>query len=185
MFTGIIEEKGRINKIIKGKVYKIHIESGLKNKPGDSIAIQGTCLTVTDVDKKGFTVEAMRQTKMITTLSEWQMGSYVNLEQALKLGDRLGGHILLGHVDEVGKLIRIKGNEYYFQVGTQNVKYLIPKGSIGIDGVSLTISSVSKNVFSVNLIPFTLKNTTLGALKPGSFANLEFDYLAKLFKGSN
>lgn len=180
MFTGIIEEKGRISKILKGKVQKIHIQSELENKKGDSISIQGTCLTVTETDKKGFFVEAMVQTKGITTLSDWQVGDYVNLERALKIGGRIGGHILLGHVDEIGKLIRIKGNEYFFQVNTKNSKYLIPKGSIGIDGVSLTINTISRNIFSVCLIPFTLNNTTLGNLKIGSFVNIEYDYLVKI-----
>ncbi|MBA7481468.1 hypothetical protein ES707_16940 [subsurface metagenome] len=87
---------------------------------------------------------------------------------------------LLGHVDEIGKLIRIKGNEYFFQVNTKNSKYLIPKGSIGIDGVSLTINTISRNIFSVCLIPFTLNNTTLGNLKIGSFVNIEYDYLVKI-----
>lgn len=182
MFTGIIEEKGKILKVLKGSVQKIYIESGLKNKKGDSIAIQGICLTVTDINKKGFFVEAMRQTKRVTTLSDWRVGDYINLERALKIGDRLGGHIMLGHIDEVGKLIRRKGNEYYFQVSHNKTKHLLPKGSIGIDGVSLTISNVSKNIFSVNLIPFTLKNTTLGNLKIGSFVNVEYDYLTKFLK---
>ncbi len=180
MFTGIIEEKGRISKILKGKVQKIHIQSELENKKGDSIAIQGTCLTVTETDKKGFFVEAMVQTKGITTLSDWRVGDYVNLERALKIGGRIGGHILLGHVDEIGKLIRIKGNEYFFRGNTKGSKYLIPKGSIGINGVSLTISTISKNIFSVCLIPFTLNNTTLGNLKIGSFVNIEYDYLVKI-----
>ncbi len=182
MFTGIIEEKGKIRRISKGKIETIFVESGLENKKGDSIAIQGICLTVTGVDKQGFSVEAVRQTRRITTLSDWQIGNHVNLERALRIGDRLGGHIMLGHVDEVGKLVRIRGNEYFFQRSVKNTKYIIPKGSVGIDGVSLTVSNVSKNVFSVNLVPFTLKNTTLGILKTGSFVNIELDYLLKYLK---
>jgi len=182
MFTGVIEEKGKIRKITKGKVQTIVVESTIENKKGDSISIQGICLTVVDVDKLGFSVEAMRQTKRITTLSDWQVGTYVNLERALRIGDRLGGHLMLGHIDEIGKLIRTKGNEYFFQRSTENTKYVIPKGSVGIDGVSLTVANVSKNIFSVNLIPFTLKNTTLGALKIGSFVNIELDYLLKCLK---
>jgi riboflavin synthase len=180
MFTGIIEEIGKISKISKGLIYTIHIASELKVKKGDSIAIQGTCLTVMDVDSKGFSVEVMKQTKGVTTLSEWHVGNQVNLERALKIGDRLGGHILSGHVDERAKVIRIRGNEYYFQIDPRNVHYLIPKGPIGIDGVSLTISSISQNTFSVSLIPYTLKSTTLSNLRKGSFVNVEYDYLAKI-----
>jgi riboflavin synthase len=139
----------------------------LQVKEGDSIAIQGACLTITDVNKTGFFVEVMKQTRGITTVSQWKVGEYVNLERALKMGERLGGHILLGHVDELGKFIRIRENEYYFHINTQNAKYLIPKGSIGVNGVSLTLATISKNIFSVSLIPYTLKKTTLGSLKIG------------------
>ena len=180
MFTGIIEEKARIYKVSIGRMHHITIHSGLEVKKGDSIAIQGICLTVTKVEKQGFSVEAMVQTRGITTLARYQVGDYVNLERSLKIGDRLGGHILLGHIDESGKLLRKKGNEYFFQSSSRNSKYLIPKGSIGIDGVSLTISTISKNIFSVSLIPHTLANTTLGSLKIGSLVNIEYDYLVKI-----
>ncbi len=180
MFTGIIEETGKIAKIASGQVQRINIQSKLENKIGDSICIQGICLTVMKVEKNGFWVESMRQTKEITTLDRWQIGDHVNLERAVRADGRLGGHILLGHVDGVGRLIRIKGNEYFFQTKNFHAQYLIPKGSIGIDGVSLTIGSISKNVFSVSLIPYTLKNTTLGRLRINSLVNIEYDYLAKI-----
>jgi len=180
MFTGIIEEKAKISKISTARLQKISIQSGFEVKKGDSIAIQGICFTVTEILKNGFSVEAMKQTKDITTLSGWHAGSYVNLERSLEFGDRLGGHLLLGHIDELGKLIRVKGNEHFFQIRSENTKHLIPKGSIGIDGVSLTIHSISKNIFSVSLIPYTLKNTTLGNLRLGSFVNIEYDYIAKI-----
>ncbi len=182
MFTGIIEEKGRILSIKKGKICRIDIHSSLKNKIGDSIAVQGICLTINEILDNGFSVEAMEQTKGITTLSEWKPGDFVNLERALEIGGRIGGHIVLGHIDEVGKLIRIKGNEYYFQVSMANKKYLIPKGSIAIDGVSLTIGNISQNIFSVFLIPYTISNTTLAMLKIGDKANIEYDYLIKILK---
>ncbi len=180
MFTGIIEEKAKIRTISKGAVQRIVVASHLETKEGDSIALQGVCLTVTETLKDGFVIEAMRQTKRITTIPDWHAGRYVNCERALKLGDRIGGHILLGHIDEVGKMIRRQQNAYFFQISTQNAHYLIDKGSIGIDGVSLTISSISRNVFSVSLIPHTLETTTLGGLKPGSFVNIEYDYLVKI-----
>jgi riboflavin synthase len=183
MFTGIIEDVGAITKITKGRTQRIDIASELANNRGDSVAVQGICLTVADIHSHGFSVEAMKQTKRITTLPEWKTGTKVNLERALQLGGRIGGHIMLGHVDEIAKLIRIKGNEYYFQISPQNRKYLVSKGSIGIDGVSLTLSSVSDNIFSTNLIPYTLSHTSLGRLRTGEFVNVEFDYLAKITLG--
>lgn len=184
MFTGIIEEKGKILKVIKGSIQKIDIQSALENKIGDSIAIQGICLTITNVFKNGFTVDVMEQTKGKTNLDKWKVGDSVNLERALKLTDRIGGHIVLGHIDEVGRLIRINANEYYFQISKINKKYLISRGSIAIDGVSLTIGNISQNIFSVFLVPHTLQNTTLGNLKNGSFVNIEYDYLVKILSKS-
>ena len=182
MFTGIIEEKGRILSISKSRVQKISIKSGLEVHEGDSIAIQGICLTITALHKEGFVVDVMRQTRGVTTLTEWRSGEYVNLERALGLGDRLGGHIMLGHVDEVGKLVSTKSNSYFFEASAKNVQYIVPKGSIGVNGVSLTISSIANNVFSVSLIPYTLTQTTLGGLRAGARVNIEYDYLAKLLK---
>jgi riboflavin synthase len=182
MFTGIIEERGKILKIVRGRTRRITIQSALENKTGDSVAINGICLTVTGIIKGGFTVEAMVQTKVSTTLERWQTGDRVNLERALRLGDRLGGHMVLGHVDETAKLVRIAGNEYYFQAGAKYQKYLITRGSICVDGISLTIGKLSRNVFSVSLIPHTLENTTLPYLRTGAFVNVEYDYLAKINK---
>jgi riboflavin synthase len=183
MFTGIIEEKGKITSISKSKVQKINIRSGLEVGQGDSVAIQGICLTVTDVTKTGFVVDVIRQTRGVTTLSEWRAGNHVNLERALRIGDRLGGHMILGHVDEVGKMTKRKANEYFFTINPKNARYLVPKGSVSIDGISLTIASISKSIFSVSLIPHTLRQTTFGALHTGSRVNIEYDYLAKLLMG--
>jgi riboflavin synthase len=182
MFTGIIEETGKIVSVSRDRVQKIVIESGLEVHRGDSIAVQGICLTVTEIKKNLFTVDAMRQTRGVTTLSDWCAGNVVNLERALRIGDRLGGHIMLGHIDETGKLVRIKANEYSFQIKKENIDYVVPKGSIGIDGASLTIASINNNIFSVSLIPFTLNSTTLGKLRTGALVNIEYDYLAKLLK---
>lgn len=182
MFTGIIEEKGRIVSTSRSKVQKIAIKSGLEVHKGDSIAIQGICLTITDLTKNGFTVDVMRQTRGVTTLTEWRAGDHVNLERALRIGDRLGGHIMLGHIDEVGKLFRIKSNEYFFKINPRNSSYLVPKGSIGINGASLTIASIANDVFSVSLIPYTQKNTTLEELRAGTSVNIEYDYLVKLLQ---
>jgi len=180
MFTGIIEEKGKITGITKSGVLKIAIESKLESMPGDSIAINGVCLTVAAINDKGFTVEVVQQTKEMTTALGWRINAYVNLERAIALGTRLGGHILLGHVDETAKCVRIKGNEYFFKASRENQKYLIPKGSIGINGVSLTIKSITRDIFSVSLVPFTLEHTVLDTVKIGSLVNVEYDYFAKI-----
>jgi riboflavin synthase len=182
MFTGIIEEKGKIVSISKSRVQKIVIASGLEVKKGDSIAIQGICLTITGLAKKGFAVDVMRQTRGVTTMTEWRAGAHVNLERSLRIGDRLGGHIMLGHIDEVGKVVRVKSNEYFFKINPRNALYLVPKGSIGINGASLTIASIVNDVFSVSLIPYTQKNTTLEELRTGTSVNIEYDYLAKLLQ---
>jgi riboflavin synthase len=182
MFTGIIEEKGKIVSISRTRVQKITIESGLEVKEGDSVAVEGVCLTVTGISKNGFAVSVMRQTKGITTLARWHTGDEVNLERALRMDSRLGGHLMLGHVDEAGKLIRIRSNEYHFKIDPANRIYLVPKGSIGVNGVSLTIKSTVSEGFSVSLIPYTLQSTTLGRLREGTLVNIEYDYLAKLLR---
>ena len=182
MFTGIIEDKGKIVSISRTRVQKITIKSDLEVKRGDSVAIEGICLTVTETIKNGFAVGVMRQTRGATTLTQWRVGDEVNLERALRIDGRLGGHIMLGHVDEAGKLIRIRSNEYYFKMNPTNKCYVVPKGSIGINGVSLTIASIAGEVFSVSLIPFTLDSTTLGRLRVGALVNIEYDYLAKLLR---
>ena len=180
MFTGIIEEKGKIESITRSAVQRISIGSRLAVEPGESVAIQGICLTVTKVTKTGFSVDAMKQTMIKTTLPGWRSGDDVNLERSLRADSRLGGHIMLGHIDDVGKVVRIKTNEYFFEIDRAFSRYLVPRGSIGIDGASLTISSVSRNTFSVSLIPYTLKNTTFTGLRVGKRVNVEYDYLAKL-----
>ncbi|KPK73887.1 hypothetical protein AMJ87_00115 [candidate division WOR_3 bacterium SM23_60] len=182
MFTGIIEEKGKIVSISRAKIQKITIRSDLEVQKGDSIAIQGICFTITEMAKSGFTVDVMRQTRGVTTLNQWRVGDYVNLERSLRISDRLGGHIMLGHVDEAGKLVRIKSNEYFFRMKSGNRPYVVPKGSVGINGVSLTIASIANTVFSVSLIPHTLNNTTLGLLRTGVLVNIEYDYLVKVLR---
>ncbi len=149
-------------------------------EPGESVSIQGICLTVTRVSKTGFSVDAMKQTMTRTTVPGWRGGDHVNLERSLRADSRLGGHIMLGHIDDVGKVVRIKTNEYFFEIDPAFSRYLVPRGSIGIDGASLTISSVTKNMFSVSLIPYTLKHTTFTDLRVGKRVNVEYDYLARL-----
>jgi riboflavin synthase len=185
MFTGITESIGHVKRVVRRKTNQLFIDTVLTVKTGDSVSIQGVCLTVIRIEKKGFWVETMPQTKATTTLDHIIINDPVNVERALAMGDRIGGHILLGHIDEIGKFIRKKTNEFYFQYNGANFQYLVSKGSIAINGVSLTLGNISKRAFSVNLIPYTLSTTTLGGLKIGDLVNIEYDYLAKLLHGSD
>ncbi len=182
MFTGIIEEIGRIHSVSRSRVQRMTVESKLEVSTGDSIAIQGICLTVTDTTKTGFAIEVMKQTLGRTTLPTWRAGDYLNLERALRVDSRLGGHIILGHVDDVAQLRKIKSNEYFFEIDPDFSRYVIPRGSVGIDGASLTVSSIADHVLSVSLIPYTLENTTLGRLRPGARVNVEYDHLVKILR---
>lgn len=199
MFTGIIEETGRITRIdLAANGIKLVIEAQvvLENvKLGDSISVNGACQTVVWFDSKTFAVEVSSETLDVTTFKDYKPGKMVNLERALKLNDRLGGHIVSGHVDSEGELIDIKpdglSKVYSFKAPPEISKYLIHKGSICIDGVSLTVYNLRENdsVFSVAVIPHTFDNTTLLLLKCGDKVNLESDiigkYIEKLLKSSN
>lgn len=187
MFTGIIEELGTVQVIKKGgNSAKIAISAPLvvsDVKLGDSIAVNGICLTVTEFEKEKFTAEVMAETLAKTNLGDLLPGTKVNLERALRLSDRLGGHLVSGHVDGVGRIIRqtrediaiITEISYPQELG----KYLIVKGSVAIDGISLTVVSVTPAAFTVSLIPHTRGMTTLGLKKAGDKVNLEADVIAK------
>ncbi|MEW5819445.1 MAG: riboflavin synthase [Cyanobacteriota bacterium] len=199
MFTGIIEEIGKINKIepvtngIKLTVIANIVLQGLKL--GDSISINGACQTVISFSDSYFTVEVSPETLNVTTFKYLKLGDNVNLERALKLSDRLGGHLVNGHVDSVGELIDIKNDGFSkiisFKAPEEVAKYLVYKGSVCIDGISLTIADLKLNgkEFSVAVIPHTLQNTTLLSKKSGQKVNLEVDiiakYVEKLLKNSN
>jgi len=187
MFTGIIEELGKVKNISRqGKLILLTIEAdkvleGIKI--GDSIAVNGCCLTV--VKKQGNTLsfEMMPETARLTDLGELRISDRVNLERSLKLGDRLNGHFVLGHVDCLGT-IRSKGyqqDNLVFQIAyaREFEKCILPKGSVCLDGISLTIGGKRAGLFSVYIIPHTLKNTTLGFKGPSDKVNIEFDILAK------
>lgn len=188
MFTGIVEDLGEV-KGLKRKTkdvvftFKVGTINLKKVVLGDSISVNGTCLTVTSLGKKVFTVDASHETLAKTNLGKLEVGKKVNLERALKAGDKLGGHIVNGHVDGVGKVIsRTKKGESYefrFSVPKKLAKYIVEKGSIAIDGVSLTVNAVEANEFIVNIIPFTLKATTFGSLRKGSSVNIECDIVGK------
>lgn len=188
MFTGIVEDLGTVKKINrKPKDVEFTFEVGnIKLKDvvlGDSISVNGTCLTVISLGKKTFTVDASHETLAKTNLGKLKVGKRVNLERALKAGDKLGGHIVNGHVDGVGKVSsRAKKGESFefrFSVPRKLSKYIVEKGSVAIDGVSLTVNSVKGNEFAVNIIPFTQEATTFGSLRKGSIVNIECDIIGK------
>ncbi len=187
MFTGIIEEVGKIKgKRNKGEGLEILIE-GEKIfddlKVGDSISVNGVCLTVEKIENKKFSISISPQTKKQTNLGEIKIGEYVNLERALKIGDRIGGHFLTGHIDFKTKIKTLtKQGEFFLmklEVLEEYRKYLVKRGSIGVDGISLTIAEIENNNVLIYLIPYTIENTNLKYRKTGDFVNIEIDIFAK------
>ena len=187
MFTGIIEEVGKIKNISKkssGILLTISADKVLKDcNLGDSIAVNGICLTVTKFDNESFTVDVMNETVRKTTLYKLTQNSYVNLERAMLVNSRFGGHIVSGHIDGTGTISDIKkdGIAFIYKINTTKeiTKYIINKGSITIDGISLTVVSVSDTSFTVSIIPHTMTVTNLGKKKIGDMVNLENDCIAK------
>lgn len=186
MFTGIIETLGTI-KDVQHEGSNIHftIESNISKevKIDQSVAHDGVCLTVTACDAESHTVTAVAETLQKTNLGSWEVGKTVNLERAMKLGDRLDGHIVQGHVDTTGKCLERKEADgshlFHFEFPERFAALVIEKGSICINGVSLTAFNVGKNTFSVTIIPYTLEHTTFGDLQGNDTINLEFDILGK------
>jgi riboflavin synthase len=188
LFTGIVQSIGRLARITpRAGDLELEIEaSGLENgrlRVGDSVAVQGVCLTVIRPLPRGFAVDASRETLACTTLGRLAVGAAINLEPALRAGDALGGHLVSGHVDGVGRLAgnRADGrsSRLEFEIPPDLARYVASKGSICLDGVSLTVNEVDGVRFGVNLIPHTLAATTLGALQPGEPVNVEVDMLAR------
>jgi len=187
MFTGIIEELGNVIDLnIQDNSAKLSLTGStvLKNTNiGDSIAVNGVCLTITEMNNNSFTVDIMHETLEKTNLHELNKQSKVNLERALQLQTRLGGHIVSGHVDGTGSILSIKpigiASIYKISASIDITSLLIPKGSVAIDGISLTVIDVDKNFFTVSLIPHTFKNTTLGIKSTGNTVNLETDLIGK------
>jgi riboflavin synthase len=181
MFTGIIEEVGQIIKYDKDFI-EISCEEVLKDtKIGDSICVNGVCQTVISLNKNSFTARLSETTKNISTFSSSSIGDYVNLERALTLNTRLGGHIVSGHVEGIAKVIRVeKLSEFYnlyFEIPSNLVKYVIKKGSITINGISLTVAEIQDNIIMVSIIPHTFNNTNLR--NNPKYINVETDILAK------
>ena len=187
MFTGIIEEIGTVRSLQRRSGYQrttVDAQRMLEDiRIGDSITIDGACQTVVDFDANGFTVESVEETLRRTTLGGLRPGRRVNLERALKLGDRLGGHMVAGHVDGVGRVLRRKDgpDSVQFQVGmpAELSPYVAEKGSIAIDGISLTVTGASPRDFGVAVIPHTLETTTLSERRSGEPVNLEVDTVAR------
>ncbi|MBE0651297.1 MAG: riboflavin synthase [Bacteroidales bacterium] len=187
MFTGIIEETGSIRQISRGsKSVKLTIEASLvleDTRVGDSISTNGICLTVVEMDGRSFTVDVMAETLRRTSLNRLTTGSRVNLERALRLSDRLGGHLLSGHVDGLGVIREITTEDIARVINIDTtpdlLRYIVAKGSIAIDGISLTVVAVDERAFSVSIIPHTATVTTLLDKQPGDAVNLETDMIAK------
>ncbi|MDD7208918.1 MAG: riboflavin synthase [Lachnospiraceae bacterium] len=187
MFTGIIEEVGEIRTIKKGAnsaVITINAKTVLEDiHLGDSIALNGVCLTVVDIGRNSYSVDVMHETLRRTNLGELKSGSKVNLERAMAADGRFGGHIVAGHVDGTGKIRSMTkdDNAIWITVDTSKeiLKYIISKGSITIDGISLTVADVDDKSFSVSIIPHTGMHTTLLMKKPGDTVNLENDMVGK------
>ncbi len=186
MFTGLIEAVGRVERAVGrqgNRVFTIQAAFAEELKLGESVAVNGCCLTVTRADKHNFDVEAVAATLAATTLGQVQTGDEVNLERALQTGDRMGGHFVQGHVDEVGKVRRIERHSGYWtiaiQAGRRNSHLLVQKGSVCIDGVSLTVASVRPGEFAVNIIPHTWEKTNLKRRRPGDRVDIEYDLLVK------
>jgi riboflavin synthase len=187
MFTGLVEEKGVIAGLERGadslrlSFMAPTVREGLAI--GDSVSINGCCLTVVVMGPDGFAVDAVAETLRRTTIGALEPGDEVNLERALKLGDRLGGHIVQGHVDGTGIVsdVRQEGDSSVLRIGAASdlLRYTVEKGSITVDGVSLTVAGVMNDSFAVALIPHTMVATTLGPGSVGRMVNLEVDVLAK------
>ncbi|MCP4330792.1 MAG: riboflavin synthase [Alphaproteobacteria bacterium] len=188
MFTGIVTDVGCVRAVdgLGEGGLRLTIETGYETETvalGASISCSGVCLTVVDKGPDWFVVDASNETLARTTLGNWTAGSRVNLERALRLGDEMGGHIVSGHVDGVAAVVSIAPDgtscRYVFQVHTGLAKYIAEKGSVAIDGVSLTVNGVTADRFDTNVIPFTQEHTTLGTLTEGQPVNVEIDMLAR------
>jgi riboflavin synthase len=186
VFTGLIEDVGRVELVDSsddGARIRIVTTIAEEMAPGDSVAVSGVCLTATSTDGEGFEAETMNQTLSMTSLGGLEAGSRVNLELAMRALDRLGGHIVQGHVDGVAEVVSIEGDGFARRLrvalGPELIRYVVGKGSIALDGVSLTVADLGGSWAEVSLVPETLERTTLGEAKPGRKLNVECDVVAK------
>jgi riboflavin synthase len=188
MFTGIIQSVGRIVRLEpRGGDVRLHVDTtGLDLSDvqlGDSIAVSGVCLTAVTLEARGFAADVSNETLALTTLGKHKAGDPVNLEKALRLADRLGGHLVSGHVDGMGKVVSVtpdgRSQRWTFEVPAQLARYIASKGSICIDGTSLTVNEVNGHRFGVNLIPHTVEHTAFHARRAGDAVNIEVDVVAR------
>lgn len=183
MFTGLIEEVGAISRR-SGSELAVMAETVLEGLAlGDSVAINGACMTVADIRDNGFVVQVSPESFQRTTLGQLKPGDAVNLERAMRAGDRIGGHFVQGHVDGVGRVVSVQDQGEFslwrFQAPAEVARYLVPKGSVTIDGISLTVVEPNADTFGVAVIPSTIKKTTLQSRRPGDAVNMEADMLGK------
>lgn len=187
MFTGIVETIGKIRRVQPGKVWKLEVDVRKKIpnlKKGDSIAVNGVCLTVTGIKSSNICFEVIPETIENTNISKLKKGDLVNLERSLKFNGELSGHLVTGHIDGTGEIVNIRRVsksqvEMEIETNSEFMKFIAPKGSICVDGVSLTVTSTEKNIFRISLAPFTLNNTTLGEKRAGEEINIEVDLIAR------
>jgi riboflavin synthase len=190
MFTGIITDVGRVSRLRRGHgqddALELTIATAYDHRTielGASIACSGVCLTAVSVESGAFTVQASAETLACSTLGGWTEGTAINLERALKVGDELGGHIVSGHVDGLSRILdrRPEGDSvrFTFALPEELAPYVASKGSVALDGISLTVNEVGRDSFGVNIIPYTLSHTNLGDAAPGRSVNLEIDPLAR------
>ena len=186
MFTGLVADLGTLEAIEQGPDgARLRIATALAPRlgGGDSVAVNGVCLTVTEHDETGFAADAMNQTLSLTALGDLEAGARVNLEPALRAGDPLGGHIVQGHVDGVGEVVGVTDDGFARRVsvaiGDELIRYVVEHGSIALDGVSLTVAGLHGHSVEVSLIPETLDRTSFGAAEPGRRINVEIDVIAR------
>jgi riboflavin synthase len=176
VFTGLVREVGAVRSMQDGRLV---VDTAITAEPGDSVAVDGVCLTVVANDEGTLAFDAVAETLARTSLGALVPGSRVNLEPALRVGDPLGGHYVQGHVDGVGTFRGVSDGLHWFDAPPEITRYVVEKGSIAVQGTSLTVAADDDEGFAVALIPHTLEATTLGGLEPGARVNLEADVLAK------
>jgi len=186
VFTGIVSDVGRVRRVRRGELLDLTIATALDTATislGASVACSGACLTVVAVEPGAFAVQASVETLTSTTLGEWEEGMAVNLEKSLRLGDELGGHLVLGHVDGVARIVERRPEaesvRFAFEAPEELAPFIASKGSVALDGVSLTVNEVAQIRFGVNIIPHTLACTNFGSLRVGHRVNLEIDLIAR------
>ncbi len=186
MFTGIVTDLGQVRRLRRGELVELTIATRFDTAAipiGASIACSGACLTAIAVEPGAFTAQASAETVARTTIGEWREGTAVNLEKSLRLGDELGGHLVSGHVDGIARIVERRPEaelvRFVFAAPDALMGFIAPKGSVALDGVSLTVNEVSGGHFGVNIIPHTLACTGFGAAQPGQRLNLEIDMIAR------